>query len=99
MQLPVAVMFSPSLHYITGHGVEGNWQPTGPVNMETKLLEAEGLAVVRVPCSPFRHVPNFQFIIFVEKVLQKAHVQTMKFRGVEAVAELQVRSLASCVQA
>lgn len=92
VQHPVAVMFSPASHYVTGNGVEGNWEPTGPVRMETELLEAEGLAVVRVPAAPVRNIPNFQFITFVEKVLQKAHVQDLKFRGIEAVGELAVRA-------
>jgi hypothetical protein len=91
-------MFSSASHYLTGHGVEGddpNWMPTGPVKMETALLEAEGLAVVRVPSTPNRNVPNFQFVLFVEKVLQRAHVHDAKIRGIQAVAELLVRCLRS----
>ena len=45
-----------------------------------------------MPAAPVRNIPNFQFITFVEKVLQKAHVQDLKFRGIEAVGELAVRA-------
>jgi hypothetical protein len=90
VQLPVAVMLSSDSEYISGHGVEGNWTPCGPTVKETAMLEAEGFAVVRAPMQPVRHVPNPQFVLFVEKILQKAHVRDMQLSGLEAVMAVEV---------